>query len=69
MQTVTLHIQGMACAGCTNAVMQALQGVPGVESVEVVLSDAQATVRFDPARVQPDQLKSAVEQAGYSVTA
>lgn len=69
METVTLQVGGMACGGCAHAVSQALQGLAGVAEVEVSLGGATAEVRFDPARVQLEQLKSAVEKAGYQVVA
>lgn len=67
MENVTLNITGMACAGCAGTVAQALQALPGVVEVEVSHADAKAEVRFDPARLGVEQLRAAVEQAGYKV--
>lgn len=67
METITLHITGMACGGCASAVTQALLALPGVESAEVSHATACAVVRFDPAQVHPEQLEAAIARAGYQV--
>jgi copper chaperone CopZ len=67
LETVTLHIGGMACDGCAGTVTQTLQALPGVTVVEVSYTEAKAEIRFDPGLVQPEQLNSAVERAGYLV--
>jgi copper chaperone len=69
METVTLNIGGMACGGCAGTVTQALQALPGVTAVKVSHTEAKAEIRFDPALVPLDQLKLAVERAGYKVVA
>ena len=69
MQTVTLQVTGMACGGCANTVTQALQALPGVTEVNVSHSEATAEICFDPALVQIEQLKSAIERSGYKVVA
>ena len=68
MQTEILNVTGMTCGGCTGSVTNALKGVDGVSDVKVSLSTGEATVQFDERRATPDQLKSAVTQAGYAVT-
>ncbi len=67
MDSVTLHIIGMACGGCANTVASALKSLDGVTEVKVSLVEAKAEVRFDPERVQLEQMKAAVEGAGYKV--
>jgi P-type Cu+ transporter len=63
----TLPIQGMTCASCVRRVERALTKVPGVESANVNLATEKATVAFDPAQASLDQLRGAVEKAGYTV--
>lgn len=65
MEDVTIRIGGMSCQGCVNSITRVLQAVPGVASVAVSLSDAAATVRFDPGQVDLTALKTAIEDAGY----
>ena len=67
MEFVTLNIRGMVCGGCANTVSQALLSLPGVSAAEVSHTEATAEIRFDPALVRLDDLKYAVERAGYQV--
>lgn len=69
MTDLTLSITGMTCGGCVRSVTGVLQALPGVESVNVSLEQAQAQVRFDDAQVTPAQLAAAVEDAGFDVAA
>ena len=67
MTEITFGIDGMSCNGCVKTVTQALQSVAGVESAQVSLADARATVRFDDTRTQPEALHQAVQDAGFEV--
>ena len=58
----------MSCQNCVKHVTEALRVVSGVDSVEVSLESASATVRSGGA-VSNEALKAAVEEAGYSLTA
>ena len=59
----------MTCGGCANTVTQALKGITGVSEVDVSLAAGEATVRYDEQQASPEQLKSAVQDAGYGVEA
>jgi len=67
VETIELPVQGMDCVGCTKSVQQALLKLDGVEAADVLLSSEKAIVRLDPARVDQDRLRGAVEGAGYTV--
>jgi Cd2+/Zn2+-exporting ATPase/Cu+-exporting ATPase len=69
LKLIELPVSGMDCAECTRHVEHALAGVPGVTSVQVLLSAEKAILRLDPAAVSMDQLRTAVANAGYSVPA
>jgi len=59
-----LQIEGMTCAGCSQAVERALSRVPGVETATVNLLTGEARVRHtDP--VSTEALLTAVDAAGY----
>lgn len=64
-ETTSLMIEGMSCQHCVASVTKALQAVPGVESAQVSLDEARATVSGNAAR---QELVDAVERAGYVVT-
>ncbi len=59
-----LSIEGMSCAHCVKHVTEALKEVEGVTSVEVDLASKSALVQGE---VKDENLKLAVEDAGYEV--
>ncbi|BEU87985.1 heavy metal translocating P-type ATPase [Selenomonas sp. TAMA-11512] len=63
----TISIEGMMCQNCVKHVKKALNGVAGVESVEVSLENNHAVVTVDD-RVKDAALKEAIVEAGYEVT-
>lgn len=67
MQEIVLGIGGMSCQNCVGNVDRVLRALPGVARVEVSLEAARATIDFDPGRVSVNQLKDAVEGAGFDV--
>lgn len=69
MQTEQIKVTGMTCGGCSSNVTKALRAVNGVDDVIVSLSDANATVQYDEKLTSPEQLKSAIKEAGYGVDA
>jgi len=67
MQHATLHIEGMSCAHCLNAVNQALAALPGItiDSVRI----GRAEVSYDERITNLAALEAAVAEAGYRATA
>jgi Cu+-exporting ATPase len=63
---IRLDIDGMTCASCATRVEKKLSRVSGVEEVAVNYATEEATVVYDSASVQLDDLVSAVSAAGYS---
>lgn len=66
MRHATLHIEGMSCGHCLNAVNRALGAVPGVRIEEVRIG--RADVSYDESVTDPSQLEAAVAEAGYRAT-
>ena len=66
MQHATLHIEGMSCGHCLNAVNRALSAVPGVRIDAVRIG--RADVSYDDTTTTPSDLESAVAEAGYRAT-
>lgn len=60
-----LRVEGMMCQNCARHVKEALEGVNGVESVEVNLEAKTAAVAGN---AEDAALKAAVEEEGYKVT-
>ena len=67
MQKLTLHIEGMTCGHCLNAVNRSLSAVQGVqiESVQI----GRASVAYDAESTSPEAIAEAVSAAGYRATA
>ena len=59
----------MHCDACAALIEEALAEQPGVTSATVDLDAARAVVAYQPSLVGVDDLKSAIEEAGYSATA
>lgn len=67
MRTEILNVTGMTCGGCTSAVAKALKATNGVKEVAVDLQQGRATIQFDESMASADDLRAAVEQAGFGV--
>ena len=66
-ETVTIHIEGMMCQHCENAVKHALEALPGVASVEASHEQGVAIVKLS-GNADRDAMRRAVEAEDYSVT-
>lgn len=62
--STTLTVSGMACDGCEEAVVEALEGVPGVETASADHEAGTATVEGD---ADEGAMAAAIEDAGYDV--
>ena len=65
--SASLNIGGMTCAACVYHVERALTGVPGVAGATVNLGVERATVEYAPSLATLDDLRRAVEDAGYRI--
>lgn len=66
MTPLTLHIEGMNCGHCLNAVNRALSSLPGVSQLTVRMG--RADLSYDPASLDPARIVAAVSAAGYRAT-
>ena len=66
-QRLDLPIEGMTCSSCAGRVERRLNEIDGVEAT-VNFATERASVSFDPARIEPEDLVEAVEGVGYSAT-
>jgi copper chaperone len=65
MKDEELKIAGMTCGHCVMSVRKELGKLPGVEVKDVRIGSA--LIAYDEARVSGDRLRSAVEEAGFTV--
>ena len=64
-RTITLAVNNMDCAACPSIVKGSLEAVPGVAKVAVSYRGKTATVIYDDAKADVNQLTSATTKAGY----
>ena len=64
-KTITLAVNNMDCAACPSIVKGSLQAIPGVAKVVVSFKDKTATVVYDDAKADVNQLTTATTKAGY----
>ena len=68
LRTATLAINGMTCASCPLTVKKVLKKQPGVSDASVDYKLQIAQVKFDPEKIQPEQLAKAVSDYGFPAT-
>ena len=69
MTDTTFKVPDMSCGHCKAAVEGELNKLLGVENSNADLENGTVVVRFDESRVSTEQLKGAIEEAGYTVAA
>ena len=67
MQTATLNIPAMRSEVLAIQVAKVLESVAGVDKVHITLADTTARVGFDESLASIEQLRGAVQSAGYIV--
>ena len=70
MTTTTLHVTGMTCGHCVNAVTDELSALTGVDQVAIdLVPGGTSTVTVtSSAALEPGALRAAVDEAGYELT-
>lgn len=68
-QSASLTAAGLTCAMCTKAIYNSLEKLSVVEKVEADIKNSEFIITFKKGiSVNPDELKNAVEDAGFSVS-
>lgn len=62
-----LKVLGVDCKNCAANVRKALDGVDGIENLDIRLSEKIAMVTFDPFKVSKQEITDKVEDFGYDV--
>ncbi len=63
---VTIPIEGMTCAACSQRVEKALLRLDGVSKASVNLATEKATILYDPKATKLSAIKQSIEKAGYT---
>ena len=67
MHNTEFTVPEMSCAHCKAAIEDSLNRLPGIGAATTDPETKQVEVSFDEDRVNLDQLKLAIENAGYTV--
>lgn len=63
----TINIEGMTCGHCVESVTKALEDLPGVTEVSVLLEKKCAELFYNKEKVGLSEITKAVEEAGFTV--
>lgn len=69
MTDITFRVPDMSCSHCKAAVESELDKLSGVESSSADVEKGTVEVTYDEGTVSTENLKGAIEDAGYSVAA
>ncbi|HEV3477301.1 MAG TPA: cation transporter [Rubrobacteraceae bacterium] len=69
MTDTMFEVPEMSCGHCKAAVEGELSKLSGVESSNADVEKGTVAVRYDEGKVSTEQLKGAIEEAGYAVVA
>jgi len=65
LHRVVVSVEGLSCVACEIPVRHALRKIDGVKSVQVSAATKTATVDFEPAKTNAEQLVAAINSTGY----
>ncbi len=65
--TEKLHVTGMTCGGCENAIKRAVGRLTGVSEVSASHAEQSVAVSYDPEKVTLEAIKSRIQALGYQV--
>ena len=65
MADTTIKIEGMSCQHCVMRVTKALQGLNGIQDLDVQIGTVK--LRFDEHVLKKEDIEKAIESAGYRV--
>ena len=60
------RVPNMVCEGCAEKLDEALRSLAGVHQIRSNVAQKRIHVRYEPAKVRPEQLKDAVNRAGFT---
>lgn len=67
MERTTLHVEGMSCGHCVNAIETSVGELNGVKKVNVNLGSGTVDIEFNAQEVNLDTIKETIDDQGYDV--
>ena len=62
-----LRVPDMSCGHCEMSVQEALDELDGVEASKADHTTGRVELAYDPGRVTHEELREAIEEAGYTL--
>lgn len=67
MEKIQLNVHHIHCGGCENRLQTVLGRQAGVQAARASQRTQTVDVEFDPQRASPEQIRKAIERAGFEV--
>lgn len=67
MKNKTYIIEGMTCSACANRIERVVKKLEGIENANVNFATEKLTVEMEERKIKEDEIKAAVEKAGYKL--
>jgi mercuric ion transport protein len=65
LDRIVISVEGLSCVTCEIPVRHALRRIDGVKAVQVSAATKTATVDYESAKANPEQLVAAINSTGY----
>jgi len=65
LSRTVISVDGLSCVACEIPVRHALRRIDGVKAIYVSTATKTATVEYEPAKTNPEQLVAAINSTGY----
>ena len=65
LNRIVFSVEGLGCVTCEIPVRHALRRIDGVKSAHVSAATKTATVDYEPAKTNPEQMVAAINSTGY----
>jgi len=65
LSRTVISVDGLSCVACEIPVRHALRRIDGVKAISVSAATKTATVEYEPAKTNPEQLVAAINSTGY----
>ena len=69
MAIINLNVEGITCGGCEKSIRNALLANEGVSEATASHETGVVVIEYDEGTVQEQELKQAIEDAGFDVAA
>jgi copper chaperone len=69
MEKIVLHVEGMSCGHCENAINEAVRKLPGIKKVKASKRKKEVAAEFDAGLVDAAAIAAAITETGYDVIA